>query len=144
MKAYEPELGKPFISPRAHDRSPFHATREDPLLPEDRPAFSDAGIHGPGLPAHEHSNGGDLVAGISGEVSPVNNAPRLKGTRNSTRILVELPYCNLCFCDALLSLSNALIEPFEYLGILLGPLGFGLQPVIEGLLGNLEFFLGSP
>ncbi len=40
MKAYEPELGKPFISPRAHDRSPFHATREDPLLLEHSPAFS--------------------------------------------------------------------------------------------------------
>ena len=71
MKAYEPELGKPFISPRAHDRSPFHATREDPLLPEHSPAFSDAGIHGPGLPPRNNRNGGDLLAGISRTVSPV-------------------------------------------------------------------------
>ena len=108
-------------------------------LPFPMQASTDPDYHPP-----EGSNGGDLVAGISGEVSPVNNAPRLKGTRNSTRILVELPYCNLRLCDALLRLPDALVEPFELLGILLGPLGPGLQPVIEGFLGNLEFFLGVP
>ena len=75
---------------------------------------------------------------------PCHELLHLEKLRISGGNLVKGLYRSLSVCNTLLRFSNYLVEGLKLLGVLLSPLGSGLQPLVERLLGSLKFLLGSP